>query len=107
MEVGEIYLVNFPFSDISTTKKRPALLIAKLSGDNNIFLQISTKSRTFTKFSINLLKSDCIGEIRFDSFIYCDMIFSLHNSLIIRKIGNVNENKIIEVKDKLKVLFNL
>lgn len=102
---GEIYLVEFPFSSISSTKKRPALLISDLKGDNNIFIQISTREKFTKEYQIKLLKTDCKSEIKFDSYINCDMIFTLHEDLVIRKIGRISEEKLKEVKNKLLSLF--
>ena len=50
----EIALVNFPFSDLTRTKKRPALVIKSLEGENTIFCQITTKRRNVQKYEIIL-----------------------------------------------------
>src|SRR3989344_4749114 len=93
----DIVLVDFPFSDLTKTKKRPALVINSLEGENAIFCQITTKRRNIQKYEILLPKESCIGDIRFNSFIYADMIFTLHKSLIYKKIGEVSNMKIKEV----------
>jgi mRNA interferase MazF len=41
---GEVVVVPFPFSDLSNTKRRPALVIASLAGDDVILCQITSKS---------------------------------------------------------------
>lgn len=103
----DIVLVNFPFSDLTKTKKRPALVINSLEGDNTIFCQITTKRRTIQKYEITLKKEDCEGDIRFDSFIYLDMVFTLHKSLVHKKIGKVNNSKVKELMShKLNTIFN-
>jgi mRNA interferase MazF len=103
----DIVLVNFPFSDLTRTKKRPSLVINSLEGDNAIFCQITTKRRTIQKYEIILKKEDCEGDIRFDSFIYLDMVFTLHKSLVYRKIGEVTNSKVKElINHKLKSTFN-
>lgn len=103
----DIALVNFPFSDLTKTKKRPALVIKSLEGDNTLFCQITTKRRNFQKYEIILKKDDCEGNIRFDSFIYLDMIFTLHKSLVHGKIGEVKNSKTVEIiSQKIKSIFN-
>ncbi|MBS3071434.1 type II toxin-antitoxin system PemK/MazF family toxin [Candidatus Pacearchaeota archaeon] len=102
----DIVLVNFPFSDLTKTKKRPALVINSLEGDNTIFCQITTKRRNIQKYEIILKKEDCEGNIRFDSFIYLDMIFTLHKSIVHGKIGEVKSSKVKElINQKLKTTF--
>jgi len=93
----DIVLVDFPFSDLTKIKKRPALVINSLEGENAILCQITTKRRNIQKYEILLPKEFCKGDIRFNSFIYVDMIFTLHKSLIYRKIGEINNLNIKEM----------
>lgn len=104
----DIILVHFPFSNIKESKIRPALVIKPLEGENTILCQITTKQRDITKYKIELNKKACAGDIRFNSNIYLDMIFTLHESLIIRKIGYVKDEKIlIEIRNKIKEMFEI
>lgn len=41
---GEVVIIPFPNSDLSTSKKRPALVIADLKGYDVILSQITTSS---------------------------------------------------------------
>ncbi len=102
----DIVLVDFPFTDLSKTKKRPALIIKSLEGDNSILCQITTKRRNIQKYELFLLERVCIGDIRFNSYIYFDMIFTLHQDLIYKKIGKISDVKIKEtINQKLKEIF--
>ncbi|MDO8460687.1 MAG: type II toxin-antitoxin system PemK/MazF family toxin [Nanoarchaeota archaeon] len=104
----DIALVNFPFSDLTKTKKRPALVISSLEGENTLFCQITTKRRSIQKYEISLLKESCAGDILFDSFIYLDMIFTLHKSLVYRKLGEVKNLKVKDIiNQKLKIVYSL
>ena len=40
---GDIVIIPFPFSDLSATKKRPALVVASLAGDDVILCQITSQ----------------------------------------------------------------
>ncbi len=103
----DIVLVDFPFSNLTKTKKRPALVINSLEGENAILCQITTKKRNIKKYEIFLKKESCSGDIRFNSFIYSDMIFTLHKSLIYKKIGEVEDTKVKEmINKKIKLVFN-
>ncbi|PIN94582.1 growth inhibitor PemK [Candidatus Pacearchaeota archaeon CG10_big_fil_rev_8_21_14_0_10_30_48] len=103
----DIALVKFPFSDLTKTKKRPVFVIRSLEGDNTIFCQITTKRRNIKKYEVILKKDDCEGNIHFDSFIYLDMIFTLHKSIVHEKIGEVKSSKVKEtISQKIKLIFN-
>jgi|ETNmetMinimDraft_2_1059921.scaffolds.fasta_scaffold00958_5 mRNA interferase MazF len=103
----DIVLTHFPFSHLKKIKKRPAIIIRELEGENNILSQVSTKSRNFDKYTINLRNEDCEGEIRLDSFIHVNIMATLHESIIIRKIGRLTNDTIKnQINNKLKLLFN-
>ncbi|MEK6934000.1 MAG: type II toxin-antitoxin system PemK/MazF family toxin [Nanoarchaeota archaeon] len=105
-EKFDILLVNFPFSNLAQTKIRPAVVIKELEGDNIIFCQITTKKRGIIKYEIPLNKSQCEGDIRFNSKVHIDMIFTLHESLVSRKIGFIKDERVKkEIDFKLKELF--
>jgi mRNA interferase MazF len=102
----DIALVDFPFSDLTRTKKRPALVIGSLEGENSVLCQITTKRRNIQKYEVPLPKESCKGDIRFDSFVYVDMIFTLHKSLIYKKIGEIDNSKTKEsINQKIKLIF--
>jgi len=103
----DIILVRFPFSDLKESKIRPALVIKPLEGENTILCQITTKRREISKYEVILNRKACEGDIKFDSNIYLDMIFTLHESLILNKIGYVKDEKVIkEIENKIKEMFS-
>jgi mRNA interferase MazF len=103
----DIVLVDFPFSDLTKIKKRPALVINSLEGENAILCQITTKRRNIQKYEIALPKEACTGDIRFSSFIYVDMVFTLNKNLIYKKIGTINSPKTKEdINKKIKLVLN-
>jgi len=99
----DIIVTNFPFSDLTETKKRPVMVIKDLKGDNNILCQISTRKNNIEIYSVDLIKDHCDGNIRFDSTIHLDMIFTLHKNLILHKIGKITNQK---VKEKIVIKLN-
>ncbi|MEK6830302.1 MAG: type II toxin-antitoxin system PemK/MazF family toxin [Nanoarchaeota archaeon] len=100
----DIVLTIFPFTNLKNAKKRPALIINPLEGENSIVCQITTKQRNFQKYGIFLPKKACRGDIRFNSFIYVDMIFTLHKSLIHGKIGEITSSEIREeINQKIRL----
>ena len=103
---GEIVVTPFPFSDLTSSVKRPALVIANLKGDDIILCQITTKQRP-DPYQIYLEKEDFESKgLNQQSFIRPSRLFTLHKSLILYKVGKLNKNKIKEVIDKLCKIIN-
>ena len=42
--IGDVVVVPFPFSDLSQSKRRPALVIAPIEGNDAILCQITSKT---------------------------------------------------------------
>jgi hypothetical protein len=54
---GDVVVAPFPFSDLTAAKRRPALVIASLTGDDVILCQITSKSVS-DSYAIPITKTD-------------------------------------------------
>ena len=99
---GDVVTVPFPFSDpYLQPKKRPALVITKLSGDDVILCMITSQPRS-DNYIITLLNNDfSSGSINKDSYIRTNRLFTADSNIIIDKKGSVKKQKIDEVIDKI------
>ncbi len=102
---GEVVVLPFPFSDLTASKKRPALVMATLQGDDVILCQITSEARV-DAYSI-LLKVDdfVVGSLQQSSMIRPNRIFTADKSIILYKVGTLNEQKVKEVEDVLVKIF--
>ena len=55
--VGEVVVLPFPQTDLQAGKRRPALVVAGLSGDDLILCQITTQARR-DDYSVSLTSGD-------------------------------------------------
>ena len=93
---GDVVVLPFPFTDLSFAKKRPALIIADLKGDDYIMLQITSKN-VKDAYSIPLLNSDFLsGTLNQNSNIRPNKIFTLDEKLVLYKIGHISTEKFAE-----------
>lgn len=104
-EQGEIVFVPFPFSDLSGTKKRPVLILSKTEY-NQVTEDVITAGITsnIRKISGSLMIDNSNfeeGSIPVASMIRADRLFTMHQNLIIRKIGKLDKITFQKVKDKL------
>ena len=102
---GDVIVVPFPFSDLSISKNRPALIVATLRGDDLILCQITSQSRNDADAIELKLKDFQKGKLPVDSFIRPTRLFTADQSIIKYKAGTLNRAKIKEVENKLCNLF--
>lgn len=105
-EKGEVVVFQFPYSDISESKKRPSLVIASLKGNHVILAQITGQSRHDPNLLELNSKDFQSGGISRDSFIRPSIIFTVHKSKINYKAGKIKPEKIKEVQNKLIKIFS-
>ena len=99
---GEVIISHFPFSNLKSSIKRPAVVIANLKGEDLILCQITSKSHISDPYQINLGINDFseVG-LKRESFIKPSIIFTIRKSLILYYAGKVSEKKIKEVEEKI------
>jgi len=91
---GDIVIIPFPFSDLTGNKKRPAFVIADLSGDDIIVCQITSKSKN-DPLALSLGTHDFIsGNLPVESFIRPNKIFTADKNIILSVAGHLSEDKI-------------
>ena len=98
---GDIVVIPFPFSDLSDTKKRPALVLADLHGDDIILCQITSQ---FTKdnYSIPLKDHDFLsGKLDVPSNIRPNRIFTADKNIVIKKVALINKTTFDSVVQKI------
>ena len=98
---GDVVVLPFPFSDLSASKKRPALIIAKLQGDDLILAQITSKEK-HDVYVISLDDKDFKrGKLNVSSNIRPNRLFTAEKSIVNYKIGSLKEEKISETINKI------
>src|SRR6266436_9838 len=103
--VGEVVVLPFPQTDLQAGKRRPALVVANLPGDDLILCQITSQSRN-DGFSISLLIADFErGRLVKDSFIRPNRLFTVEQSVILYAAGKVKDSKLREAHAKIRDLF--
>ncbi|MEM8723699.1 MAG: type II toxin-antitoxin system PemK/MazF family toxin [Cyanobacteria bacterium P01_G01_bin.39] len=89
------------FSDLTQTKRRPALVVANLSGDDLILCQI-TSQNIKDLYSIAITNADFSnGGLNKNSNIRPNRIFTADRKIIIYKIGQLKAEKLAEVTKKI------
>ena len=103
--VGDIVLVNFPFSNLKGQKVRPALVLALSEFGNLILCQITSKPYT-SKTSIQLNSSDFkSGSLPIVSFVRPDKLFTADETIIKGTAGKLQKQSKNKILKKVRSLF--
>jgi len=90
---GDIVILNFPFSDLSATKRRPAFVLANCGYGDVVLCQITSKPAK-NEFSIKIEQSDFeAGSLPIVSFVRTDKFFTTDKELILYKAGHIKQEK--------------
>jgi mRNA interferase MazF len=91
---GDVVVVPFPFSDLSAAKRRPALVVATLTGDDVILCQITSRA-VADGYAIPITDSDfSTGGLRQDSNVRPNRLFTADSNLIIYQAGTLSTTKV-------------
>jgi mRNA interferase MazF len=95
---GQIVIVHFPFSDLTASKLRPAVVLAEAGGGDWILCQITSKSYSDEK-AIPLTDTDFArGSLRLTSYARPGKLFTAHSSLVASQVGELQPEKFSAVR---------
>src|SRR5687768_11849871 len=98
---GDVVVAPFPFSDLSAAKKRPALVVATLTGNDVILCQITSQAMS-DSYAVPLIERDFTsGGLRQISNVRPNRLFTAENSIILYRAGTISVAKMQEVLTKL------
>jgi len=110
-EQGEIVVAPIPFSSQFSAKIRPALVISKKAYNNKsedvIVLKVTSKGKDYP-FDVKLSAKDFVaGKLKHESVIQADFPVVIEKRSVSQEIGKISAQKLKEVKQKIKELYEL
>ncbi len=97
----EIVLAPFPYSDLSSSKKRPVVTISNNSYNkdfSDILVAVITSNLFKDAYSVDLSNDDLqAGMLPERSIIKCHKLFTIEQSQVLRRFSIVSEQKFDEV----------
>ena len=99
---GDVVVVPFPFSDLSSSKRRPALVVATLgAGDDVVLCQITSRT-VADNLSIHIVESDfAAGGLRHKSNVRPNRLFTADTKIILYRTGKLSIRKMQTVTAKI------
>lgn len=110
---GAIILVPFPFTDLSSQKIRPALIISdpKFSPDTVTVVFISSiTSQKYLKTDILIKDDDTSFEktgLKKSSLLRCHKIASLDKKIVLGEMGSITKTLQKKIDGKLRIVLGL
>jgi mRNA interferase MazF len=98
---GDVVVVPFPFSDLSRSKRRPALVIASLEGDDAILCQVTSKTIQ-DSYSLTIDDSDFTsGSLRQLGNVRPNRLFTADSHIVLYRVGTVKKEKMAQIIAKI------
>lgn len=113
MKKGTIVLARFPFTDFTSEKRRPALIISAHNEDKNDLIiafisSVVPENPAATDLTLSIDDPE-LRETRLHktSVVKFDKIMTIAKDMITGEIGNLPSKFIPEIDKKLKTVFGL
>jgi len=98
---GDVVVVPFPFSDLAQAKRRPALVITELEGDDLILCQITSR-QVGDKYAVPLEQSDFeSGTLKQKSNVRPNRLFTADSRIVLYQIGHLKREKMAEIVESI------
>ena len=109
---GSVVLVNFPFTDLSKTKLRPAIILWIDTGGTDVVVCAITSQKidrlSDGEFLINTTDSEFAQTgLRVSSKVRTTRIATLSRQLVVRKLGELGTQHIQNLNTKMIQAFQL
>jgi len=114
MRKGDIVLIKYPFTDLSSTKVRPAVVVSSDKftnrGEDAIFVCISSQTKNAQPFDLLFNSSDpefSDSGLKESSLIRIGKIICLSKNLASQFLGKVGPNTMTKMRRKIINIFDL
>ena len=106
---GDIVLVSFPFTDLSSSKRRPALVVSPDSFNDRLqdVVLVALTSNVAGDDQIAVDPRDCVnGILPKPSAVRPAKMFTIHSSLVVRKICALRPEKLDQLLGEIRTFFS-
>jgi mRNA interferase MazF len=102
---GSVVLVPFPFSDLTQSKLRPAVVLASAERGDWVLCQVTSQAfgdSRAVQFTDHDLAS---GSLRLTSYARPAKLFTAHESLFTREVGRLQPTAFQKIRDAVRSVF--
>jgi len=107
-EQGDIVLIPVPFTDLSSQKRRPVIVVSNNNYNRktaDVVVVAMTSNPTQTAYSFTITASDLTkGRLNRPGQVRVDKIYTLSQSIIVKTFGQVDEKTMARIVQTLQKL---
>lgn len=105
-KIGTVVLIPFPFSDLSSSKLRPAVLLADVGKGDWILCQVTSKPYA-DLCAISISDNDFLeGSLQRTSFARVGKLFTANEGLFLRSVGQLKQGKLRQIIRAVKDILD-
>lgn len=99
---GEVVVLPYPFTDMSSSKVRPALVLASLTRGDVILCQITSQAGSHADaVPVNMTDFVPGAALPLDSYALPHRVVTAHESCVLRRAGRLKPTKLQEVRERV------
>jgi mRNA interferase MazF len=102
---GDILLIPIPFTDLSSQKRRPVIVISNDQYNrktSDIVVVAMTSNPQVTEYSLSISSSDLVeGALNRPGKIRVDKIYTLSQTIVARTFGQVDDKTLSRIRRRL------
>ena len=103
--IGAVVLVPFPFSDLSQSKLRPAVVLADAGKSDFVLCQVTSKAYADARAVELTDASFATGSLRAISYARPAKLFTANDSLLVSQVGELTEDALKQIIDAVVALL--
>jgi mRNA interferase MazF len=110
-EQGDIVLLPVPFTDLSSSKRRPVIVVSKNDyhqTTSDMIVVAMTSNPTRTRYSLVITSNDLTtGGLNRPGYVRADKIYTLAQKIAIKTFGRVNDATLERIRLLLQELTEI
>ena len=105
MKKGDIILLPFPFTDLSGSKTRPALVL--ISNSLDVTVAFITTQIGWQESNDLLLSANLMNGLKRNSLVRLSKLATIDSGLVLGKLGEISKNELDELDKKLVITLQI
>ena len=107
---GDIVLIPIPFTDLSSQKRRPVIVISNNAYNRktaDVVVVAMTSNPVATDYSFTITSADLAqGKLNRPGKVRVDKIYTLSQTIVVRAFGQANSSVLDRIRDVLQGLIS-